>query len=541
MSKDGMLRSWGLRSSLWVGYAAAAVSVVIVTAVIAAIQPNARVRIANVEMLYLIAVLGVAAVFGSGPASLTAVLAFVTFDYFFIEPTHTFTIADPAEWVALLLFLLTAFVTGQLAGLQRRRAEEAHRRELEALALFDVSRLISGASTLDEALTKVLDRLRAELELAGAAVLGPGPEGELVVQARSGEIEVGSRDARAVAVWAFAEGKAAGLGLGQLRQPRVTGVALGAQREAGQRPQLFVPLTDGSRTIGLLQLGRQRGAPLFTAAENRLLTAAGAQLGLAIERARLRREALESEVLREADALKSALLDSVSHELRTPLASILASAGSLRQRDVVWSECDRDELVAAIEREASRLNRLVGNLLDLSRIEGGSLRPEIDWYSLPALVDDVLGRLRPMTEDYRIEVDVPEDLPPVPFDYVYLDQVLTNLVENAVRYTPPGTQIRIIARAAADRVEVRVTDGGPGIAPRDLGRIFEKFFRAGQPGKKPKGTGLGLAVAKGLVEAHGGRIWAESQVGRGTTIGFELPTRPLRQEEPAVAERERAS
>ncbi len=227
--------------------------------------------------------------------------------------------------------------------------------------------------------------------------------------------------------------------------------------------------------------------------------------------------------LRRTDELKTALLNAVSHDLRTPLTSIITSAGSLRQDDVAWTGEEGQELVSSIEEEALRLNQIVGNLLDLSRMEGGSLRPEKGWYDLGSLLDDVLGRLRPLTENHRIVLDVPGDFPPVLLDYVEIDQVLSNLIENATKYTSPGTEIKISARCGEKEIQIEVADRGAGVPPAALSRLFEPFFRVDREGPRPKGTGLGLAVAKGLVEAHGGRIWAENRQRGGARFVFTLP------------------
>ena len=247
------------------------------------------------------------------------------------------------------------------------------------------------------------------------------------------------------------------------------------------------------------------------------------QLSTAVERVRLRREATEAEILRRTDELKTALLNAVSHDLRTPLASIITSAGSLRHRDVRWSEEDRQQFAETIEEEALRLNQIVGNLLDLSRLEGGSLRPDKGWYDLRGLVDDVLGRLAPLTTKHRLVVKLPESLPPILLDAVEIDQVLSNLIENATKYTPAGSTILISAQPVAGEMQIEVADSGPGIPPSAIPRLFDPFYRVDTHGPRPKGTGLGLAVAKGLVEAHGGRIWAENRPGGGARFVFTLP------------------
>jgi two-component system sensor histidine kinase KdpD len=254
----------------------------------------------------------------------------------------------------------------------------------------------------------------------------------------------------------------------------------------------------------------------------RLLEALSPQLWAAVERARLRDEATQAEVLRRADQAKSALLDAVSHDLRTPLSSILASAGSLLQSDVDWPQDERRAFAQAIEQEAQRLDRIVGNLLDLSRLEGGELQPDRGWYEPIALIHDVVARLRPLVGTHPIRLDLPEELPPVLLDYSKVDQVLSNLLENAAKYSPPGTEIAIAAAVTDGTLRVTVTDDGSGIAPEALPHLFEPFFR-GSRARPQSGSGLGLAVARGLVEAHRGRIWAENRPGGGASFSFDIP------------------
>ncbi|HET9809980.1 MAG TPA: ATP-binding protein [Candidatus Limnocylindria bacterium] len=357
-------------------HAVALVAVAVVSGAIGAIE--ARGHIANISMLYLIVVLAAATFAGRGPAISASLSAFLMFNWFFVQPLHTFSVGDPNEWFALVTFLATATITGQLAANQRERAREAAERERETVTLYE-------------------------------------------------------------------------------------------------------------------------------------------------ERDRLRERATEAEVHRQADELKTALLGAVSHDLRTPLASIIASAGSLRQPDVVWTDAEQEAFLSDIEGEARRLARIVANLLDLSRMESGTLRPERGWYDLAALVDDVLGRLRAATRDHPVHVRVSDDMPPVPLDYVEVDQVLSNLVENAVRHTPGGTEIWItVERGEADAV-VTISDSGPGIPETELPRLFNPFVRAARRKGGPGGVGLGLAIARGLFEAHGGWITAENRVGGGATFRFTLP------------------
>jgi two-component system sensor histidine kinase KdpD len=270
----------------------------------------------------------------------------------------------------------------------------------------------------------------------------------------------------------------------------------------------------------LLLVGTSNG---FDVSEDRLVSAAAAQIGLAYERARLRQEATDAEILRRTDELRTALLNAVSHDLRTPLATIMASAGSLRQQDVAWTEEERQSFAQAIEEEAGHLNHLVGNLLDLSRIEGGSLKPQMSWQELDVVIDDTVDRLRPVTRQHRLRVDLPHDLPPMWFDPVEIGEVLYNLVENASKYAPPDTDIGLTVARGPREVSVAVEDRGPGIPAAALPHLFDPFYRASDGRPRPQGLGLGLAIVKGLVEAHGGRVWAENRAGGGARFTFTLP------------------
>jgi two-component system sensor histidine kinase KdpD len=434
-------------------------------------------RFANASMLYLVAVLGSAIVFGRGPAVLASIAAFIAFDWSFVEPLHQFTVADPEQYVSLLLFLLVALVTSELVAEQRRRTSQAREREREAVVLADVAGL-AAEPDLDRAIRTSATRVQQELGLARLAVVLHGRDTVLVPAGTTADL----RGGRHVHIGP------AGTPTGEL---------------------VAVPHVDG-RPVG--------------AADDRLLAATAAQIGLAVDRARLRDEATESEVLRRSDELKTALLGAVSHELRTPLASIMASAGSLRQNDVPWSDAEREEFHEAIEQEVKRLDRLVGELLDLSRIDAGHLVLQRQYHALDALVDDVLGRLRRATSAHEIRVDVPDDLPPVSVDYLRIDQVLSNLIENAVRYAPVGTVIELAARVENGALRIEITDEGPGIAVEDRERVFAPFHRLQRGDRAPvKGAGLGLAIARRLVEAHGGRIWVEAGPGRGARFVLTLP------------------
>ncbi len=495
----------------WRGYAIGLSSVTLVTVVIGALQPPWHV--ANISMLYLIGVLATATLAGSGPAIVASIGAFLAFNWFFVEPVHTLTVAEPDEWFALLLFLLTGALTGQLAGAQRRRALEAAQREQEATILYAVAHLLA-APELAASLRAVADQLRDTLRLRAVVIELLTDAGEQRVT--SGDAEVVRRSVGSIRTWmASPTTRAAGRGHRWIRIVPPTGGVADDDRVH------VVPLRAGDRRIGALAI--VRGDTSVESANDRLLTAVAAQIANAVERARLHERATQAEILQRTDTLKTALLNAVSHDLRTPLASIIASAGSLRQRDVEWTDAERQSFAADIEGEATRLSRIVTNLLDLSRVESGALRPDRGWYDLGALVDDVVGRVRPLAASHELRVSVPDDLPPVPLDYVEIDEVLSNLVENALRHTPAGTRVQIDASVVDGSAVIEVSDDGPGIAPEALPDVFDPFVRLSvAPGAK-SGIGLGLAVARGLVEAHGGSITAQRRGGGGTTFRFTLP------------------
>jgi len=495
----------------WRGYAIGLLSVLLVTVIIGALQPPWH--IANISMLYLIGVLATATVAGSGPAIVASVAAFLAFNWFFVEPVHTLTVAEPSEWLALVLFLVTGVITGQLAGRQRRRALEAAQREREATLLYAVAHLLVG-SDLVPALRAVADQLREGLRLRAVVIELDTDAGEQRVA--SGEAEVVRRSIGSIRTW-----MASPTPRTTSRRHRWIRIVPPTGGVAGDHRVHVVPLRSGEQRVGALAV--VRGDAAVESANDRLLAAVAAQIGNAVERARLQERATQAEVLQRTDVLKTALLNAVSHDLRTPLASIIASAGSLRQQDVDWTDAERESFAADILEEATRLSRIVTNLLDLSRVESGTLRPDRGWYDLSALVDDVVGRLRALAAGHDLRVSVPDDLPPIPLDYVEIDEVLSNLVENALRHTPAGTRVEIAARITDGHVVVEVGDNGPGIAPESLPHLFDRLSVA--PRAKG-GIGLGLAVARGLVEAHGGSITAQRRGGGGTIFTFTLPLSP---------------
>jgi two-component system sensor histidine kinase KdpD len=505
-------------------------------------------RIPNISLLYLLIILTLASTRGLYAAILASIMAVLSFDYFLVPPYYTLTIAKFDEWLALFVFLVTAIITSQLASALRHRAEQARLREHETRILYELVRATTSEESLQQQLGIIARSIVDVFSSWGVReceILLPDPTGKLIVQGsalRPIDQVMLTPDEAATAKWVMAQAQTVELHDVALVSNNATDnapraiVRSTAHKNAVRRYVRMIPLETGKKVHGVLciymednprlvalekNLGAERER---TNSQSAFFWAFVDQAISMIDRARLRQEGLQIEVLQRTDALRTALLSSISHDLRTPLASIKASASSLLQEDVQWSDEERRSFALAIEREADRLNRLVANLLDMSRIEGGALKPEKEWYPIDELIHDVLGHMQPLLLDRVVQTHIPDVIPPVLLDYLEIEQVLTNLIENAVRYTPSGTPIDVSVQIAGDQMVISVADRGPGIPPADLERVFDKFYRVvGRTTERPTGSGLGLAVSKGLVEAHGGYIWAENCEGGGTAFRFTLP------------------
>ncbi len=543
---QGKTRSW---EQYLLDSVLAVVGAMLVTGVIAVFHLYPL--IPNISIVYLLVVLALASVRGRFASILASIVAFLSFDFFLVPPLYVFTINRIEEWIALFVFLVTAILTSQLAVTLRRRAEQSNRRERETRILYDLVRVTNREDEPEHqlhAIALAIVDVFSSWGVHDCAILQPDASGTLLVQASAyqpiEQIKI-SPDEKAIASWVMTHGRSMGLyddeSLATTTSSRfVQRVVVGitAKGRTVRRSLRLIPLKTGQQVVGVLRL-RILDESLKLTQDERLEEEDNQpnartaffwtfleQASSLIERARLRRENLRIAVLQRTDALRAALLSSVSHDLRTPLASIKAAASSLLQEDVQWDEETKRSFARSIEREADRLNRLVGNLLDMSRIEDGALKPEKELYTLPELIQDVLGRLKPLLGDRIVRTQVPADLPPVEQDYMQIDQVLTNLIENAVRYTPKDSPIEVSAHCEGAHIVISVADRGPGIPAGDLERVFDKFYRVldgKHPTVHPSGSGLGLAVCKGLVEAHGGRIWAELRKGGGVIFSISLP------------------
>ena len=428
-----------------------------------------------VALLYLVPLGLVTAFLGFGPGIASALMTFLAFNYFFIKPYYTFAVHRPTDVVILVIFLIVAIVISQLVGRMQASLAAATAREREATQLYELSAALAGLHD----------------ELVIAQILAK--QVQAVSQGEAVEVSI-------------VGGKSFEFSLPDASPPQ-------------RFPEWVVPIEAARGVLGTIRVWRT--GPALTSSEKRLLQTFASQGAVALERARLAQAESRARVLEESDHLKSILLSSVSHELRTPLSTIKAAASSLRSNEINWDSPVRPELIAAIDDEADHLNILVGNLLDMSRIESGALKPKREWNILAEIVGSVLARMKHLTDGHRLEVDVSENLPLVPVDYVQMEQVFTNLLSNGVKYAPENTLIRVQAFVENDFVHVVVGNQGPQIPQEHLERIFDKFFRI-TAADRVTGTGLGLSICKGIVEAHNGRLWAEN-VSDGLAFNFTLP------------------
>jgi two-component system, OmpR family, sensor histidine kinase KdpD len=428
-----------------------------------------------VALLYLIPLGMITAYWGLGPGITSALFTFLAFNYFFIQPYYTLAVHRPTDVVILAIFLIVAVVISQLVGRMQASLIAATAREREATQLYELSIALAGLHN---------DHVIAEILAKQVQDVSQGEHVELNITGT----------------------ESFSFHLPETLSPT-------------RPPELTVPIQAARSVLGEILLWK--AMPAITSEERRLLETFASQGALALERARLAHAESRARVLEESDQLKSILLSSVSHELRTPLSTIKAASSSLRKNEVHWDTSARVELIAAIDDEADHLNMLVGNLLDMSRIESGALKPKREWNILSEIVGSVLTRMRHSADEHRIEVDMPESLPFVPVDYVQMEQVFTNLVSNSLKYAPSNTLIRIRSFVEGDVMHVQVSNQGPQVPSEHLERIFDKFYRI-MATDRVTGTGLGLSICKGIIEAHEGRIWAENMPD-GLAFNFTLP------------------
>ena len=441
----------------------------------------------TVALTFLILVLFVSANWGFRLASIVAVIATATFNFFFLPPVGTFTIADPQNWVALAAFLVTAVVASDLAERARRQAEQANQRRLEVERLYAFSQSLLTNQNVLELRNAVPGLVTSVFGLTGASLL---VEGKDTIYRSSPDVRVDSGKLRAT----IARG-----------EPMATdGVS-------------YVPLRMGVRTTGALAIADE-------SLSRETLEAVGSLIGIALERAHAVEEVTKTRAEQENERLRSALLDSVTHEFRTPLTSIKASVTSLLST-LELDSAQRNELLTVINEETDRLNRLVGEAAEMAQLDAGMLGLEKQPTDVSELAEAAVAQEKGYLQNHPVEIKIGTGLPKVSVDRMRIREVLGHLLGNAAKYSDPETPIRITAAIEKNMMTVSVADQGPGIDPMEQSLIFDKFYRGRHQRYAASGTGMGLAICKVIVEAHGGTLSVVSQLGQGSVFTFTLPLR----------------
>lgn len=474
-------------SSLIFSYLGTVIIIVAVTALLKVVEDALAIQI--IALIYLLPILVCTVFWGLTSGILAGLLAFLTFNYFFIQPYYTLMVHQTQDLITLIIFLIVAVVLSQFVGQAREAVRLAKKREWEATRMYELISALAGLTDFHSIMNVLAEKLIETFHFNQV------------------EVRVTERVKNKLLI---------------VRKPD--------NGESLTTHDLVVSMYTARNTEGEIRLWFDQNE--LTLEETRLLAALSNQGALAIERIYLYQSENIARLLEESDRIKTSLLNSVSHELRSPLAAIKASASSLRSGAVEWDSAARNELLATVEEETDQLNLLVGNLLDMSRIEAGALNPKTQWNSIVEIIKSVSTKMRNQLVQHPVEYNIEKDLPLLPTDFVMMGQVFTNLFSNSIKYAPPGTPIKISASQEDANVLVKVINQSPQVEEEHLEHIFDKFFRVTEA-DKVTGTGLGLSICKGIVEAHGGRIWAENQrdgfafiISLPVTLDGSLPNIP---------------
>jgi two-component system sensor histidine kinase KdpD len=460
----------------------------------------------NLAMIYLAGVVAVALRLGRGPSILAVVLSIATFDLCFVPPQWRFAIDNTQYVLTFLVMLLTAFVISTLTARVQFQAESARRRERRTAALYAMSRELAATPSREQ-IARIAARHVMAASDVRAVVLLPDQNRQLAPAGTAAATEPGfalSVHEQAVAKWVLEHGQTAGRGTATL--PGSQGV--------------YFPLSTSRGTVGVLGAIPSSDARIVDTEQVHLLEAFAGLIAIALQRADLELQADQIRLDIETERLRSSLLSAVSHDLRTPLSVITGASSTLLESDRPLEAEVRHELAASILDESERLNRLVVNLLDMTRLQAGALKVQKEWQPIEEVIGASLSRLSGQLKDHPVTTHIAADLPFAPFDDLLIQQVLVNLLENVARHTPADTPIEISARHEGESIVIEVADRGPGLPPGDPNRLFEKFYRGGE---SKTGAGLGLAICRGIVELHGGKIQAENRPDGGAIFSFSLP------------------
>ncbi len=486
---------------LWQEYLLAICGVSLCTGVGFILFPHLALR--NLAMIYLLTVVVISSFLARGPALFSSFFSVATFAFFFVPEYNSFAIADTESAVTLVVMLLVSTLVSGLTTRIRHQARVSRQQERQTAALYEMSQNLTAINSLEELLQVATEQI-SRIFASPATILMPDGEGKL--QVRAGH-SFPAEDVREemVASWVFKHGHLAGAGTGTLTA--VKGI--------------YLPLIASQHVIGVLRLETEQPDRLLEADSLRLLEALGGQVGLAIERENLSRQAQTARFQIEAEQLRNALLSSVSHDLRTPLTVIAGSASSLLEGEESLDSATKQELAQGIYEEAKRLDRLVNNLLEMSRLQSGEAKIITEWHVLEEVIGCALAQMDSQLRDHPVAINLPTDLPLVQIDALLLERVVINLLENALKYTPPGSPVEISGQIQGNELLVTVADHGPGLPPGQEERIFEKFYQVA-PGSA-RGAGLGLTICRSIIEAHDGRMWAANRPEGGAVFAFTIP------------------
>ncbi|MEW6130490.1 MAG: ATP-binding protein [Acidobacteriota bacterium] len=491
----------------FLGYTSAVLSVAAVTAFYRLVIVD--VNHTTVALSFLLVVLLVASFHKLKSAIFTAITAIFCFNFFFLPPFGTLTIEDPQNWVALFAFLITAIIASQLSAIARQRAREAERRREELFKLYQLSQSIIITPDSKAVMPSLVRQIVTEFDVSFCTLFIKSEDGDwhqLNVATRS---EYGRfiEPNASILDESFASGEIIEADLPEKRR-----------QDLQSQHIYYAPLKIGVKSIGVMVV-------TVSTLERGTIEAIAGLVALAMERTAMLKELSYTEALKQSDELKSALLASVSHDLRTPLTSMRAAIDNLLQKDVEWDKEALSEFHLIISEDVQRLTRLVQNLLEMARIEAGELHLAKEWAAVAEIISNTVERCADATRNHKIVVDADEFLPFVKVDSLLLTQALSYVVENAAKYSPTDRVITIRARVGKDRLSLSVEDKGEGISAEEIAHIFDRFYRsASKSVQQRSGTGMGLSIARGIIEAHGGRISVESELGRGSTFTFEIPT-----------------
>ncbi len=470
-----------------------------------------RLELANIAMVYLAGVVVAAVWLGRGPSVVAAVLGVAAFDYFFVPPQLTFVIADAQYLLTFAVMLAVGLLIANLTTRLRDLADAARDRERRTSLLYAMSRELAAARDRREVATVAVQHVHDTFE-CDASLLLPGPldaPASVEILSTAGSPDWLDDREKGVARWTFDHGKPAGLGTNAL--PAAAG--------------RYQPLVASQGKVGVLAARPRNTASLLATSQLLLLDTFANQIALALERVSLIEGSQSARIEVESERMRSALLSSVSHDLRTPLATIAGAASTLQQSGAALDKSTQTELIDSIVHEAERLNDLIANLVFATRLESGGVDLHREWTTVEELVGAGLARHRDALAARPFKITIPADLPLVRVDNAMLPQVVHNLIDNALRYTPPGTPIGIAAWAADAQVVVKIEDEGPGLSQEEMSKVFQRFYRGrtAQTSQTRGGIGLGLTICEGIIKAHGGRIRAEANKPRGVAFYFTLP------------------